>query len=81
MSRLQGNIVILLLLIGMGAPIFSALRPNPRWEYRIESPSDTSFESTMRMLGDEGWELVFARRAQNHISEKMEYEMIFKRQR
>ena len=32
----------------------------------------------MSKLGDEGWELVFARRASGS-DEKMSYEMIFKR--
>lgn len=49
------------------------------WEYRIESVPDLSFDETMNEFGDEGWELVFARRAQNSITKDFSYECIFKR--
>ncbi|MBT9585164.1 hypothetical protein IV102_17605 [bacterium] len=35
----------------------------PKWEYTIESVADLEFEAGMRKLGEEGWEIVFARRA------------------
>lgn len=50
----------------------------PRWEYRIESVSDYSFDSELEQLGSGGWELVFARRATGSDREAL-YEMIFKR--
>src|ERR1051326_2821642 len=33
------------------------------WEYRIESLPDRTFDQRINALGQEGWELVFARRA------------------
>lgn len=74
----QGYIIIVLVLIGLGAPVFGSLRPTPKWDYRIESPSDKLFESEIKRLGDEGWELVTARRATSDYSGPS-YEMIFKR--
>ena len=50
------------------------------WEYKIESPSDTGFVKEMDALGDEGWELVFARRARNSL-DKYFYEVILKRRK
>ncbi|QDU39197.1 hypothetical protein Mal4_35340 [Maioricimonas rarisocia] len=78
MTKSQANIIIALLLIGLGFPLFGAIRPTQRWEYRIESPSDISFSDSMQALGDEGWELVFARRATSSFG-GASYEMIFKR--
>ncbi len=49
-----------------------------QWEYTIESPSDTSFETALDHLGKQGWELVFARRATSEYG-PARYEMIFKR--
>ncbi|WP_375453090.1 hypothetical protein [uncultured Nostoc sp.] len=34
-----------------------------QYEYRIESFEDITFDTGISKLGDEGWELVFARRA------------------
>lgn len=53
--------------------------PRPRWEYRIESPADFQFETEMATFGEEGWELVSARRAT--CGGLPCYEMIFKRAR
>lgn len=50
-----------------------------RWEYTIESVPDLTFSQTMDALGKQGWELVFARRAQDSLSDKFSYECIFKR--
>ena len=52
------------------------------WEYKIASISDESFEREINVLGIDGWELVFARRAS--VGElggdhSFVYEMIFKR--
>lgn len=49
-----------------------------QWEYKIESVPDLTWDEGMNKLGSEGWELLFARRA-NGSDEKMSYEMIFKR--
>lgn len=48
------------------------------WEYKIESVPDLSWDEGMAKIGNDGWELVFARRA-NGSDERMSYEMIFKR--
>jgi hypothetical protein len=81
MSYGQGVAIILLLLVAMGLPIFRFLKPIEQWEYRIESPSDILFDKEMKALGDDGWELVFARRASagDEYSHKVQYEMILKR--
>lgn len=76
----QGVAIILILLANAGFPLLSALKPVPKWEYRLESPSDTSFQRTMDRLGADGWELIFARRATSDYS-GLSYEMIFKRPR
>ncbi len=49
-----------------------------KWEYKLESTDDNAFEIEMNKLGDEGWELVFARRA-IMPNGGATYEMIFKR--
>ena len=49
-----------------------------QWEYMIESVPDLSWDEGMNKLGNQGWELVFARRASGS-DERMNYEMIFKR--
>lgn len=49
-----------------------------RWEYKLEAPSDIEFASEINKMGEDGWELVSARRATS-ISDKASYEMIFKR--
>lgn len=35
-TAMQGNIIIGLLLIGLGAPLFGVLKPTPQWEYKVE---------------------------------------------
>lgn len=77
-TRFQGGVIIFLLLVALGVPFFGLLRPVQQWEYRIESPSDTSFSTMMDQYGREGWELVSARRASDG-SGTMSYECIFKR--
>jgi len=76
-TAIQGSIIIVLLLIGLGAPFFGVLRPTPKWEYKVEGISDLRFDVDMKVMGNEGWELVTARRAGSEYSVK--YEMIFKR--
>jgi hypothetical protein len=62
------------------ASIESALRaPRPtQWQYTIESIPDLRFDAAIGALGKEGWELVFARRAQDS-AQNFAYECIFKR--
>lgn len=79
MTFVQANIVIGLLAIGLGVPVFSWLRPTPKWEYQIVSPGDESLTGSLDVLGDKGWELVFARRALSSTGSDPAYELIFKR--
>ena len=51
----------------------------PSWEYRLESPSDLRFEEEINKFGEEGWELVFARRATSSYGGGASYEIILKR--
>ena len=82
MSSTQASWIILLLAIVVSVVTFntfgSRLGVQPSWEYRIESPGDYSFDSEMEKLGKDGWELVFARRANGSYGSAT-YEMIFKR--
>jgi hypothetical protein len=41
------------------------------WEYRITSVKDDEFSDLMKKAGEEGWELVFARRA---VQDKSDFE-------
>ena len=76
------TILATLLLLQMLLPVLLREEPKPLqlplWEYRIESIPDLNFESQMALLGGQGWELVFARRATDS-RDKALYEMIFKR--
>lgn len=63
-----------------GAVVEAGRTPVVRWEYRIESPADLLFETSMAKYGSEGWELVAARRATSSYG-PASYEMIFKRPR
>ncbi|MBN3898340.1 MAG: hypothetical protein HWQ41_24620 [Nostoc sp. NOS(2021)] len=51
------------------------------WEYRIESFEDTTFDTSINQLGEDKWELVFARRALagEDSSSRGIYECIFRR--
>lgn len=57
--------------------------PQPAYEYRVEHPSDTAFSSQMNAWGDEGWELVSARRAASGdgYDRTVRYEVILMRAR
>lgn len=74
------NQFIMLLRVAFPKP---APSPEPfetvRWEYGITSPPDDILDIKMDQFGNQGWELVTARRAADS-SNKMSYEMIFKRQ-
>ncbi|WP_372717161.1 hypothetical protein [Novipirellula sp.] len=73
--------VILLLALLLAAQVFGFSKTknaSTKWEYTLESPSDTSFESSLERMGNQGWELVTARRATSTYG-GASYEMIFKR--
>jgi hypothetical protein len=81
LSKLQGNIIIGLLVIALALALWNTFRPNTKWEYKIEAVPDLTFERSMIALGDDGWELVSARRASSGEGTltKFSYEIIFKR--
>ena len=75
-------LVAQLLFIGIIQLVSLAHSITPsKWEYRLETPSDYRFEDTMKDLGDEGWELVNARRATSKYKSGASYEMIFKKKK
>lgn len=80
-SKFQANIIIALLCLGFILSIWSALKPTPKWEYRIVAVPDITFKIGIAELGDDGWELVTARRASSGEGKSTEfsYEMVFKR--
>lgn len=59
------------------------LSPSPRWEYRVGSIADDQLETQLTVLGDEGWQLAFARRAISNSGYSSEgiYEFIFMREK
>lgn len=64
----------------LSQPVELSKADAPAWEYRIEAVPDLAWDTIMSELGADGWELVFARRAQD-ANDKMMYETIFKRQK
>jgi DNA-directed RNA polymerase subunit M/transcription elongation factor TFIIS len=52
----------------------------PRYEYKVISPSDLSFEESMDRYGSEGWKAVSCRRAQDSVTDSMSYECIMLRE-
>lgn len=73
---------LLFVIISVMIAFWSCTQPQPqkdiKWEYKITSVPDSKFTEDMNKLGDEGWELVFARRARG-MGDEFSYEMIFKR--
>lgn len=65
------------LLVSQLVSLMTTGTSNARWEYTIEAPYDSSLETSLERLGNEGWELVSARRATGGVSAS--YEMIFRR--
>ena len=79
--RTEGRIVIGLLAAMLAAQLFgltSTKTSTTQWEYTVDSPSDGTLEMAFERLGNQGWELVFARRATSEYG-SASYEMIFKR--
>jgi predicted peroxiredoxin len=70
MGRIQGWVIVVLLagiltVIGLEhfrKPI-TKIEPAPQYEYKIDAAGDDAVVELMKTAGDEGWELVFARRA------------------
>ena len=85
MTKTQGGFALALLLAIAGLLAFLILVPTSepeaqtRWEYRIERPSDYTFIREMTQFGEQGWELVFARRALDSENDVYSYEVILKR--
>lgn len=59
-------------------PVKVNVQPN-KFEYLVDSIPDLEWGSKAQELGEEGWELVFARRARDS-GDKFLYECIFQRQ-
>jgi hypothetical protein len=82
-TRSQATLICILLLFCTGLLTWHTFKSPQKWEYRIESIPDISFDSEINRLGAQGWEMVFARRASSgsDLSEKptFSYEIIFKR--
>jgi hypothetical protein len=82
MTKTQGSFC--LVLLGIIAALTVWLARAPKWEYLADTPTDDKFAEAMHKHGQDGWELVFARRAATEetiLSNKpdMRYEMLFKR--
>ena len=89
LDYLIASILGLLLINGfaitgmLASQIFGVAEPATKsalteWEYKIDAPYDETFESSMNIMGRQGWELVSARRATSKYGSP-KYEMIFKR--
>ena len=80
----QGRIIIALLaviafaLTAMAVLMMHATWSTPKWEYAVEVPPDIGFSRQMNRWGEEGWELVSARRASG-AGRTFSYEVIMKR--
>ena len=90
MTKTQATFVLMVLFGQLGLSYSVTVRPPEapvvaapvRWSYRVEVVGDMAFESTMNVLGAEGWSVVSARRA-NSAAEGapmvMAYELILQR--
>lgn len=76
------NTVLLAILVVMGGVLIASSRSSvKKWEYMIDAPDDSQFESRMNALGQQRWELVSARRATSSVSDGASYEIILKREK
>ncbi|RTE85502.1 MULTISPECIES: DUF4177 domain-containing protein [Gammaproteobacteria] len=80
MTTKQANILIFLVIVLIAVVALNLQKKltSQSWEYKISAPSDSNFESQMNEFGEEGWELVTARRATNSYG-GASYEVILKR--
>jgi len=62
----------------VASPVKVAVQPT-QFEYMVDSIPDLEWSTKAQKLGEEGWELVFARRASGDGGNYM-YECIFQRQ-
>lgn len=70
------GMLVVMGLVGFVKP--GGVLAKQKWEYKIESVNDDAFALHMRRLGEDGWDLAFARRASDG-RDNMMYECIFKR--
>ena len=85
-QRRFGEIVIVSLLVGVVIMMSWNTFRVEKWEYKIEAVNDLTFTTDINKLGEDGWELVFARRASagsldSGVKPEFSYEIIFKRRR
>ena len=60
--------------------IWQFFKPAPKWEYRRETFFEENFVRDLDRAGEQGWELIFTRRAiAADNTKEISYEMIFKR--
>ncbi len=72
--------ILILILLSQLLGFSKSSTAKTKWEYLIDSPSDSGLTRAMDKRGEEGWELVFARRATSASTYgSPSYEMIFKR--
>lgn len=75
--------LVLCLILILSVLSWNSFKPEPKWEYSIESIPDWDFQRKMNSLGQDGWELVFARRAStgpiDTANPDFAYEIILKR--
>lgn len=75
----QGWIIVALLVAITITPLLRPKFGSDRWEYKITSPPDIHLEEELAKLGQEGWELIEARRATSRYGNEASYEEILKR--
>ena len=84
-ARSGMGLVLVFLFVIVGLLAWNTFRAE-KWEYKIEAVNDLTFTTDINKLGEDGWELVFARRASagsidTGVKTEFSYEMIFKRRR